>query len=331
MLLMLIGAATGSLAVTNASAMSKSTKKTLTTLQKKEEKSTTTSKKIDNELDKVGIQNLNAIIQNSDNGSVPESLDPNLSTYSLTHATVVSLGGSKTATLPKGSVVRGSKYTLNPSYPSHFSINVENLSKHNQGLIFKHLGSSFPKVNFALSSTNKVTSYQKNTAFSHSSMQNLPDLYSKNLQSYFNADRSDNPFLTVTADKYLNYYTNYQTKSGKINYSKYSQSIKINKLTRGSSSYTYYLAKPLSGFGTKKVRVGKAYQYRLRVSLGHVFRSYDNHNLDAGGYRITVKVGSKNFYVNLGDIATAYVNKLQGKTTPYVNESDAQKYIQGLQ
>ncbi len=328
---MLLGAIAGGLATTNASAMSKSTKKTLTTLQKKEEKLTKTNKLVDRELDKVGVKNLIALMQNSDNGSIPNTLDSNLNTYKLSQATVVSTGGSKTVTLPKGSVIRGSKYTLNPNYASHFSINVENLSKRNQGYVFKKLGKTSPKVNFVLNSKNKTKTYKKSTAFSHNGVQNLPDLSSKNLQSYFDADRSGNPFITITADKYLNYYSNYQTKSGKVNYNKYSQSVKIKRFTRGSSNYTYYLAKPLKGFGTKKVRVGKTHQYRLKVSLGHVFQSYDNYNLDAGGYRMTVKVGSKNFYVDLGDIAESYVNKLRGNSDSYVNATAAQKYINALQ
>ncbi|MUV40571.1 hypothetical protein [Levilactobacillus brevis] len=329
--LLLLGVVAGGLAITNASAMSKSTKKTLTSLQTKENKSTKTSKKIDSELDKVGVKNLNALMQNSNGNKISDTLNPALSTYKLSKATKVSVGGKTTVTLPKGSVVRGNTYTLNPKFPSRFAINVENLSKKNQGYVFKAFGNKEQIVNFSLASTGKaMTSYTKSTPFSYSGIQNLPNLNSKNLQSYYISDRKNNPFITVTADNYLNYYTNYQSGNN-INYSKYSQSIKIKKLTRGSKNYTYYLAKPLAGFGTKRVRVGKSYQYKLVVSLGHVFRSYDNHNLDGGSYRMTVKVGTKSFYVDLGNIAAGYISKLKGTSDSEVNESAAKAYIQNLQ
>lgn len=335
--LMLLGAVAGvsvATGTTTASAMSSSTKKTLTRLQTKENKTTKTSKKIDSELDKVGVKNLNALMQNSTDNKLPDSLNTALSTYKLSRATRVSAGGKKSVTLPKGSVVRGNTYTLNPKFPSHFAINVENLSKKNQGYVFKTLGSTNQLVNFTLDASNKTktNTYTKNTAFSYKGVQNLPNLNSKNLQSYYDSDRANNPFITVTADNYLNYYTNYKSGNN-INYSKYSQSVKIKKFSRGTKNYTYYLAKPLKGFGTKKVKVGKSYQYKLTVSLGHVFRSYDNHNLDPGAYRITVKVGSKSFYVDLGDIAETYIGHAKGDkyATNAVSTADAQKYIQGLQ
>lgn len=333
--LMLLGAVTGSMAVTNASAMSKGTKKTLTMLKKRENKKTATSRQIDAALDQVGVKNLSALMQDDNNGELPTDLPAALSTHKLTRAIKISVGGKKSVTLPKGSVVLGSKYTLNPDFPSRFGIAIENLSKKNQKRVFKSLSKVQPSAYFVLEGKNQtaVGPYTKKTAFSYRGVQNLPDLQSKNLQSYYDGDRTGNPFLTVTADNYLNDYTNYQSKSGKVNYSKYSQSVKIKKLKRGKTNFTYYLAKPMKGFGAKKVRVGKAYQYKLKVSLGHVFRSYDNYNLDPGGYRITVKVGKKSFYVNLGNIAETYIGN--AKNDQYVENAvkpaDAQKYIANLQ
>ncbi|MGX6428671.1 hypothetical protein [Levilactobacillus yonginensis] len=333
--LMLLGALVGSLTMTNALAMSNSTRKTLTRLQTKQEKVTKTSRKVDREFDRVGVKNLNALMQADDNGQVPTELDSGLSVYQLSRATKVSIGGKKTVTLPKGAIVRGSKYTLNPKFPSRFSINIADLTKANQRKAFKAFGVTTENCNFVLDSKNKtrLLPYQKSTAFSYKGDMNLPTLQAKNLQSYYDSDRQNNPFIIVTADNYLNYYTNYQAKkSGRIQYDHYAQSVKIKKFTRGASTYTYYLAKPLKGFGAKKVRVGKKTEYRLTVSLGHVFQAFDNDNLDPGMYRMTVKVGKKAFYVDLGGISEAYINRLTNN--PYgsnvVDQTAAQAYIQGL-
>ena len=299
-LLLLLSAMTGGLAVTNASAMSKSTRQSLTARKNSEEKVTKTSKKVDQVFDQVGVRNLNALTANRYNGDItyPETM----TTYKLASALTMSNEfRKKKVVLPAKTVVNGGVDSLN-----FLGVNNLDLSKKNQRRVFNAVGSKY-SGSVSLTNTGNVdgqgkpifVSYQKNTAFSHQGMRNLPDLYSKNLQSYNDNDRQANPFLTVTSDNYLNYYSsNYETNvSPSIglvpNYTKYAQSVKIKKFTRGKANYTYYLAKPLTGFGTKKVHVGQAVRYKLKVSLGHVFRAYDNYNGDPGGYRMTVNVGKK--------------------------------------
>lgn len=332
-LLMLLGATVGSMAVTNASAMSKSTKKTLTRLEKREEKKTSSSKKIDKAFDAVGMKNLNALTLNSYDGELPDYNQEN--TFKLLEPLTISNEfRKKKVVLPAKTVINGNIDTLN-----FIGVNTLDLSKKNQKRVFKALGS---KYSSGVSFSNKgnlddrgrkiMKKYTRNTPFSRNGQRNLPDLYAKNLQSYYDGDRSNNPFITVTSDNYMNYYSKKYKKNAVANYSEISQSVKIKKLKRTGNGYTYYLAKPMKGFGTKRVVVANHYQYKLKVSLGHVFRSYDNYNLDPGGYRMTVKVGKRNFYVNLGNIAETYIGSVSGDkyATSAVSATLARQYIADL-
>lgn len=310
--------------------MDKYKRRTLTRLETRDKKVTATSKLVDQTFDKVGIQNLNALIQNSANPDDPVILPVgDTQVHTLSRATTV-YDGKKKVVLPRGSIVRGRKF---PSR-NQFSFIVESLTKRNQKKVFHAIGTKTSRLLFTLDTKNKTKTplYTKNTAFAHQGTNNLPDLHEKNLQSYFDGDRRGNPFLTITADNYLNYYTNYLTNSNKTDFSKFSKSVKIKKFTRSRTVYTYYLAKPIKTFGTKRVRVGHKTLYRLKVSLGHVFRCYDNYNLDPGSYRITVNVGSKKFYVQLGYLADVYAETLSNNVTDIPADPVAgQAYVQSLQ
>ncbi|TGD18488.1 hypothetical protein [Levilactobacillus suantsaiihabitans] len=323
-LLMLLGAVAGSLAVTNASAMSKSAKQYLTSAKKADQKSSKTSKKIDKAFDKVGMRNLSALMADGSNGVVPGSPETNI--FYTTKKVSLSNGTSKKVTLGKGSVVSGTVYQKGT-----FTVSSLNLSKKNQKKVFKGLSTKYPGSGLSTVNGTPLTKYTKNTAFAHNGVRNLPDLQQKGLQSYFDTDKANNPFITVTSDNYLNYYTTSYKKGNTANYSKISQSVKIKKFTRGSSNYTYYLAKPLKGFGTKKVKVGKKTLYKLKMSLGHVFMAADNFNHDADTFRITVNVGNKQFYVTLGDVAESYAYALQGHNYGSFSTSEAKSYIESLQ
>jgi len=323
--LLLLGAISGiGFTTTKASALSSSATKYLTATQKTDSKSTTMSKKVDREFDKVGMSNLTALTLDGQNNTLPNA--PATDVFYTTRAVKASNGASKTVTLGKGSVVSGTVFQKGT-----FTIYNSRLSKKNQSKVFKGLGTKL--LGSAISTTNgtPLTKYTKNTAFANNGVRNLIDLQEKGLQSYFDTDRANNPFISVTSDNYLNYYTTSYKSGNNANYSKISQSVKIKKFTRGTSNYTYYLAKPLAGFGTTKTRVGKTYLYKLKVSLGHVFMTHDNFNHDADGFRITVNVGSKKFYAPLGNVAESYAYTLQGKTFAKFDSAKAKSYIQGLQ
>ncbi|KRL11207.1 hypothetical protein FD38_GL001719 [Levilactobacillus zymae DSM 19395] len=332
--LMLIGvvAGIGLTAGTTASAMSKSQKTRLASYAKLDQKTTKTSQKIDREFDKVGIRNLTKLTRHNMSSRVVQPFEPDVFTIG-NKLTVGNQNRTHGVTLGKHSVVVGNINTWGVA-----NVKTTTLSKKNQKKVFRTIGSkwqsavSMTKLSQA-AQTAFLTKHTSKTAFAYGAYSNLPDLYQKNAQSYFDQDKNNNGFVTVTADNYLNYYHNYATKAGTPNYTKISQSIKIKKFTRGKSVYTYYLAKPLKGFGTKKVNIAGKKMYQLKMSLGHVFQAYDNTNGDAGTFRITVNVGSKQFYANLGNIAEAYAYSLQGSQDGQsaFDEQKAKTYIQGLQ
>ncbi|WP_143462836.1 hypothetical protein [Levilactobacillus enshiensis] len=306
-LLMLLGAAAGSLAVTNASA-------------KTSKKAMATSKKITSEFDKVGIRNLTRITRDSDSRTNAGKLQPDVFTVSKS----LNLGNqyrNKGAKISKNSVVIGSVDSRGLA-----SIKNTTLSKKNQKKVFSKIGKKWQySISMNTVKPSILKSHTAKTAFAYGGYSNLPDLYRAGSNS--SSQVSSKKFITVTADNYLNYYTN------NTNYTKISQSIKIKKFNRGKSVYTYYLAKPLKGFGTKKVKVFGKTLYRLRMSLGDVFQAKDDKNGDADGFRIMVKVGNQKFYTNLGNIAESYADLLQGNNygAYSFDEQKAKQYVQGLQ
>lgn len=329
---MLLGAVAGSMVVTNASAMSKSRKAQLAAYAKSDKKVTKTSKRVDSEFDKVGMRNLTRLAHINMSSSVVEPFQPDV--FTIGHSLKVgNQNRTHGVTLGKHSVVIGSVSAWNFA-----NVDTLALSKKNQKKVFKVIGKKWSSAvsmtkQSSIAKNEFLTEHKPKTAFAYGAYSNLPLLQKKNAQSYLDQDRNNNAFIVVTADNYLNYYNNYATKSGTPNYTKVSQSIKIKKFTRGKSNYTYYLAKPLKGFGTHKVSVSGKRMYKLTMSLGHVFQSYENNNGDADGFRITVMVGSKPFYVNLGNIAEAYAYYLNGENTDNAsfNEETAKDYIQSLQ
>ncbi len=329
---MLLGATVGSLAVTNASAMSKGKLAQLNNYAKLDKKTTKTTKKVDSEFDKVGMRNLTRLTRINMSSSVVKDFQPDVFTIGQPLA-IGNENRTHGVTLGKHSVVVGNVSTWGIA-----NVDTTVLSKKNQKKVLNVIGHkwsyavSMKKLNTS-AQTAFLTEHKSKTAFAYGAYSNLPRLYRKNLQSYFDTDRANNGFVTVTADNYLNYYHNYTTKSGQVNYTKIAQSIKIKKFTRGKSTYTYYLAKPMTGFGTKKVKVAGKTLYKLTMSLGHVFQAYDNDNGDAGTFRITVNVGNQKFYANLQDIAESYAYYLQGSPNgeSSFSEQKAKAYIQSLQ
>lgn len=331
--LMLLGTLLGvGLTATPAKAISQSKKKILASYAKYDRKVTKTSKKVDSEFDQVGMRNLPKLTRINMSSTKVMPFEPDVFTIG-NRLTVGNENRTHGVTLNKHSVVIGSVNNW-----GFANIKTPTLSKKNQKKVFNVIGK---KWSFAVSmkkltkpaQTAFLTKHTPNTAFAHGAYSNLPTLYQKNRQSYFDDDRRNNGFITVTADNYLNYYNKYSTKSGNPNYTKVAQSVKIKKFNRGKSVYTYYLAKPMKGFGTKKVTISGKKLYRLKMSLGHVFQAYDSYNGDAGTFRITVNVGHKKFYANLENIAEAYAYYLQGSSdgNAAFNEQTAKTYIQGLQ
>ncbi|WP_367295326.1 hypothetical protein [Levilactobacillus yonginensis] len=312
--------------------MSKSKLAQLNNYARLDKKVTKTTKKVDNEFDKVGMRNLTRLTRINMSSSVVKDFQPDV--FTIGQPLVIgNENRTHGVTLGKHSVVVGNVSTWGIA-----NVDTTVLSKKNQKKVFKVIGKKWPyavsmKKLSKSAQTAFLTEHKAKTAFAYGAYSNLPRLYQKNLQSYFDNDKANNGFVTVTADNYLNYYNNYTPKSGNANYTKIAQSIKIKKFIRGKSTYTYYLAKPMTGFGTKKVKVAGKTLYKLKMSLGHVFQAYDSYNGDAGTFRITVNVGSQKFYANLQNIAESYAYYLQGSPNgeSSFSEQKAKAYIQSLQ
>jgi len=319
-MLMLLGTVVGGLAVTNASATA-----------------STTSKKITSEFDKVGMRNLPMLTRSSDSRTVAGSLAPDVFTLGSA-LNVANENRKKSVKIGTGSVVEG-------EIDDRGLAAVKNmvLSKKNQKKVWRVIGNkwqysgSMEKLNSA--AQKSFQPHVAKTAFAYGAYSNLPDLYRVSSSSKYDMDKGSRHFITVTADNYLNVYTNYMVKpknpanASTPNYTNISQSVKIKKFTRGKSTFAYYLAKPLKGFGTKRVRVGKSTRYLLKMSLGKVFQARDNVNGDAGTFRITVKVGTQKYYANLGNIAESYADLLEGNNygAYSFDEQAAKTYVQTLQ
>ncbi|WP_143448101.1 hypothetical protein [Levilactobacillus brevis] len=190
----------------------------------------------------------------------------------------------KTIILPKGSVVTG----LNDGTGNLQNIDSTTLSIKNQKKVFKKLGNWH--LSFAMIKNNDGATqpYTRNTSFSINSLASFPQLSVKKAETQYDLAATTLPFISVTADNQLAYHSH-----GEIYQA--TRYAKIKKFKRTHSTITYYLSDPLKGVTTKRIKVGKAYQYRLNFKLGHVFQNRDSYNGDAGGYDITVNSDKQAF------------------------------------
>lgn len=226
----------------------------------------------------------------------------------------------KTVTLPKGSVVTG----LNDGKGNFQNIDNTTLSIKNQKKVFKKLGNWHRS--FAMSKNNggAMQKYTRSTAFSKNTLASLPQLSVKTAKAQYDTAASSLPFISVTADSQLAYHKTGQTFSA-------TSYAKIKKFKRTHSTITYYLNKPVSGVTTRKIKVGKSYQYKLSLKLGHVFQSRDSYNGDAGAYNLTVNNGKQAFFLPLDNVAESYISSINGNE--YVSDNDKKvstAFVEGL-
>mgnify|MGYP004708987963 FL=1 len=195
----------------------------------------------------------------------------------------------KTVTLPAGTVVSG----LSDSNGNLRTVNNMSISTKKQKAIFSKLGYN-KTLSYPVDQENGIAKnkYLRNTAYSYNSREVMPTLYKKTV----NAQYAKYPaYINVTADNYLTYHSlKPYGPDGRygINVA-YTSASKIKKFTRTKSSITYYLAKPMSGVTTKRVRVGKHYRYRVQLTIGKSFGMFEKYNGDPIGTGNTINNNGK--------------------------------------
>ncbi len=301
---MLLGAAAGSLAVTNASANSN----------------------VDILVNKININNLfnvNTVytggigVTENNNGI---SIYNRFQTYKIKRSLkVTNEYKHKTATLPKGSVVTG----YNDGQGNLVNIDNTTLSIKNQSRVRK-LGNwhySYPSVKENNGAANK---YVRNTAFSYNSLASVPMLSVKTSKAQVDGATSELPFISVTADKKLVYHKTGQTFRA-------TSYAKISKVKRTHSMITYYLNRRTSGVTTKKVKVGKHYRYRVSLKLAGSFQS--GYNGDRGAYNLNVKNGKQVFFlpIDINSPVESQLDLITGYETVSAHDKKiSAAYVQGL-
>lgn len=228
----------------------------------------------------------------------------------------------KRATLPAGTVVQA----IDDGNGNVQSFNFENLNTSKQRLIQRQLGSVAGL--HVVKQTNGIAKhpYTRTTAFAYKGSASLPTLY----QIKGGLLRSANKYqIQVTANNYLTYYAPRSTSS------LYTQAAKIKKFKRTHTSITFYLKKPLAGVKTTKVRQGKTYLYRAKLTMGHVFLDYDYS--DPVGYALTINDNGKGrFGFDMSDLGNPYATQIDqtngywayGYTSAQVAQSKA--FVEGL-
>ncbi|WP_261810892.1 hypothetical protein [Levilactobacillus humaensis] len=308
LLLMLLGVVVGSFSVTNASA--------------------DYQKKINTELNKVNINNLfklNVELITSVTSSDP--VYPSIAQYNLYQTyklqkplKITNDYKRKSMTLPKGAVVTG----LSDGKGNLLNLSNMTLSIKNQKKVFKVLGNS--QGSHPVNKNNGVANYPytRETAFSHDSLASFPALSVKASHMIMPGTLSL-PFISITSDSQLIYHT----KGSKYKPTRY---VKIKKFKRSHSKITYYLAKPIKGVTTKKVKSGKSHLYRVTFTIGHVIQHRDL-NGDLGLSDLTINNGKQVFFLTIDSYTPtqAYIDTLTGYE--YVspeNKKDSLAYIQSL-
>lgn len=312
LLLMLLGVTVGSLGITSASAIPV--------------KNVNTGKSIDNLIHKVDISNLSYFRTMYDYSKKPVMLnDQNrFQTYKLEKPLkLTNESRHKVVTLPKGAVVSG----LSDDHGNLMGVNNPALSIKNQKKVFKGLGNW--RESYLVSKNNGAAKhpYTRETAFSHNSLASFPFLSVKSNNLWYDYGDFSLPFVSITSDNQLVYHT----KGSKYNPTRY---VKIKKYKRTHSTVTYYLAKPIKGVVTKKVKSGKSHLYRVTFKMGRVFKAFLDYTDDNDGYNITITNGRQQFFLQLDYLGSNYINPKVGVTgADYVspaNEKIATDYIKGL-
>ncbi|WP_261810925.1 hypothetical protein [Levilactobacillus humaensis] len=310
LLLMLLGAVVGSLGVTSASA--------------EKARIVNTGKHVDNLIHKVDIRNLSYFDTRFDYSSKPYKMSQNrYQTYKLKRSLkIANMNKHKEVILPKGSVVTG----LNDGKGNITYISNPSLSLKNQKLVFKTLGNWHGSLPIIKNNGGAQQPYTRNTAFSYKSSAMLPFLSVKSNKPFYDAEGLSLPFVSISADSQLIYHT----KGSKYKPTRYA---KIKKFKLTHSAITYYLAKPVKGVATKKVRSGKTHLYRATFKMGHVFQMMFADN-DTDGYSLTVNNGRQEFFISLYQLGWKYVGSIVGLTgADAVSPTDAKiatDYVQGL-
>ncbi|WP_261810126.1 hypothetical protein [Levilactobacillus humaensis] len=309
LLLVLLGAIVGSLGVTSASA----------------EKATlvNTGKNVDVLIHKVDIRKLSNLDVTLDYPTPHQFRQGNYHTFKLKKPVkITDLNKHKTTTLPKGSIVAGAS----DGKGNLTSISNPSLSIKNQKLVFKSLRNWDRSLPVSKNNGGAQQPYTKTNAFSDNSLALCPFLSVKSNNPISNAEGLTLPFVSISADSQLVYHT----KGSQYKPTRYA---KIKKFKLTHSSITYYLAKPVKGVVTKKVKSGKTHLYRVTFKMGRVFQALFE-DADSDGYNLTITNGKQEFFVYLNDLGWKYVGSIRGTTgADAVSPEDAQAatdYIQGL-
>lgn len=195
----------------------------------------------------------------------------------------------KIVTLPAGTVVSG----LSDSNGNLKTVNNMSISTKKQKAIFSKLGYN-KIISYPVEQENGIAKnkYLRNTAYSYNSREVIPTLPKKTVNAQYGARPA---YINVTADNYFTYHA--LKRYGPdgmygVNYA-YTSASKIKKFIRTKSSLTYYLAKPMSGVTTKRVRVGKHYRYRVKLTIGKSFGMSEKYNGDPIGTGNTINNNGK--------------------------------------
>lgn len=197
----------------------------------------------------------------------------------------------KTVTLPAGTVVSGvSDSNGNLKYIKNLSISTKK-----QKAIFSKLGYN-KTTSIFVDQENGIAKhkYLRNTAYSYDSREVMPTLYKKTVNAKYGPN-AYTPYIIVTADNYLTYHS-YKPDGphGKFGANvAYTSASKIKKFTRTKSSLTYYLAKPMSGITTKRVRVDKHYWYQVKLTVGKTFETMEKNISDSTSTSTTINNNGK--------------------------------------
>lgn len=311
LLFTLAGIIAGSLGITNASA--------------EKVRLINTGKHIDNLIHKVDINKLSYFRTDYDYLTKPSVLYKHnmYQTYKLKKSMkLTDQSKRKTVTLPKGTVVAG----MNDGHGNLINVNSTALSIKNQKKVFKTLNNW--RLSYPLEKYNGGAKqpYTRNTAFSYQSLATFPFLSVKS-NNRFDGSGAPLPFISVTADSQLVYHT----KGSRFKPTRY---VKIKKYKRTHSTITYYLAKPIKGVATQKVKSGKTHLYRVTLKMGNVFQAFFNSTGDSDGYNITIDNGRQAFFFPLGYLGSNYIRPKMGVTgVDYVSPTDekiAAAFIQKL-
>lgn len=310
LLLMLLGAVVGSLGVTSASA--------------EKARIVNKGKNVDTLIHKVDIRNLSYFDTPYDSTN-PSQMRNNTrrKTYKLKRSMkIANMNKHKEVTLPKGSVVSG----LSDGKGNLVSIDNPSLSIKNQKMVFKTLGNQDGSLPISKNNGGAQQPYTRNTAFSYKSSAIFPFLSVKSNNPLYDGGGQSLPFVSISADSQLIYHT----KGSRYKPKRYA---KIKKFKMTHSSITYYLAKPVKGVATKKVKSGKSHLYRVTFKMGHVFQLMFAEN-DNDGYNLTINNSKQEFFIKLYDVGWNYIGSIVGLTgADTVSAKDTQvttDYIQGL-